>query len=370
MTVWWSTLVITFILCFIAQNISKRKKTINGEIKYLPNLFFSICACGVLVLVSAFRNGVGDTGTYRGLFDAAPSSIKEFFQVIPLEDEWGFTLYYTLIKEFISDKSQWFIIISAVVTLVSIFIVFYRYSEYIELAIFYFITMGCYLVTMNGIRQYLVSAILFLAFPWIIKKKWYLYIPLVLILSTCHVSALIFLIIYFVGNKKAWGGWTKTIIVLGVGLFITYPVTGPMIADLLGETQYGHYGGALISEGSGANVIRIFVYAVPVILSYMGRKNKKISEKFGYNLIVNLSVLNLIFMLLANKYWLYARFNMYFNSYAILLLCWEVKYLFRENNRKIVYISSIILFAIYYWYDMAVSLGYGANYVHFITTWR
>lgn len=287
-----------------------------------------------------------------------------------MEDEWGFTLYYTLIKEFISDKSQWFIIISAVVTLVSIFIVFYRYSEYIELAIFYFITMGCYLVTMNGIRQYLVSAILFLAFPWIIKKKWYLYIPLVLILSTCHVSALIFLIIYFVGNKKAWGGWTKTIIVLGVGLFITYPVTGPMIADLLGETQYGHYGGALISEGSGANVIRIFVYAVPVILSYMGRKNKKISEKFGYNLIVNLSVLNLIFMLLANKYWLYARFNMYFNSYAILLLCWEVKYLFRENNRKIVYISSIILFAIYYWYDMAVSLGYGANYVHFITTWR
>lgn len=170
--------------------------------------------------------------------------------------------------------------------------------------------------------------------------------------------------------KKRGGGWTKTIIVLGVGLFITYPVTGPMIADLLGETQYGHYGGALISEGSGANVIRIFVYAVPVILSYMGRKNKKISEKFGYNLIVNLSVLNLIFMLLANKYWLYARFNMYFNSYAILLLCWEVKYLFRENNRKIVYISSIILFAIYYWYDMAVSLGYGANYVHFITTWR
>ena len=160
-------------------------------------------------MVSAFRNGVGDTGTYRGLFDAAPSSIKEFFQVIPLEDEWGFTLYYTLIKEFISDKSQWFIIISAVVTLVSIFIVFYRYSEYIELAIFYFITMGCYLVTMNGIRQYLVSAILFLAFPWIIKKKWYLYIPLVLILSTCHVSALIFLIIYFVGNKKAWGGMDK-----------------------------------------------------------------------------------------------------------------------------------------------------------------
>lgn len=370
MTVWWSTLAITFLLCFFAQNTKKVRKTINGEVKYLPNVFFAICACGVLVFVSAFRNGVGDTGTYRELFNSAPDSITEFFRVIPMEDEWGFTLYYTLIKQFISDKSQWFIIISAVITLVCIFIAFYKYSEHIELAIFYFITMGCYLVTMNGIRQYMVSAILFLAFPWIIKKKWYLYIPLVLILSTFHTSVLIFLVLYFIGNKEAWGFWTKAILIFGVLLFITYPITGPMIVNLLGETQYGHYGSALLSEGRGANVIRIFVYAVPVILDYIGRKNRRMTEKFGYNLMVNMSILNLIFMLLANKYWIYARFNMYFNTYAIILLCWEIKYLFKEHNQKLMYLLSIAFFAVYYWYDMAVSLGYGANYVHFITTWR
>lgn len=370
MTVWWTTLVITFLLCFVAQNTARRKKIIHGETKCLPNLFLAIGACSVLVFVSAFRNGVGDTGTYRELFSEAPSSIQEFFQTVPIEGEWGFTLYYTLIKQFISDKSQWFLIISAVITLVGIVIVFYKYSEHIELAIFYFITMGCYLVTMNGIRQYMVSAILFLAFPWIVKKKWYLYLPLVLLLSTWHTSALMFLILYFIGNKEAWGFWTKFIIVVGVGLFITYPITGPMIADLLGETQYGHYGDALTSEGAGANGIRILVYAVPIILNYVGRKNRRMTEKFGYNLMVNMSVLNLIFMLLANKYWIYARFNMYFNSYAIILLCWDVKYLFNRNNKKMIYVLSLILFAIYYWYDMAVSLGYGASYVHFITTWR
>lgn len=370
MTVWWSTLAVSFLLCFFAQYSKKTVRTINGETKYLPNPFFSICACGVLIFVSGFRNDVGDTETYRQLFHDAPSSIGEFFQIVPLDGEWGFTLYYTLIKEFISEKSQWFLIISAVITLVGIFVVFYRYSENLDLAIFYFITMGSYLVTMNGIRQYIVSAILALAFPWIIKKKWYFYIPLVLVLSTFHTSALIFLAVYFIGNKEAWGRWTKAFIIFGVGLFVTYPVTGPIIANLLGETQYGHYGSALTSEGSGANFIRIFVYAVPVILSYMGRNNKRMNPKFGYNLMVNMSVLNLIFMLLANKYWIYARFNMYFNTYAIILLCWEIKYLFRRNNQKIVYILSIILFAIYYWYDMAISLGYGSWYVHFITTWR
>lgn len=370
MTVWWSTLIITFLLCFIAQNSTKRKKTINGEVKYLPNLFFSICACSVLVVVSAFRNGVGDTGTYRKVFEQASSSVKEFSQEIPIKGEWGFELYNALIKQFISDKSQWFLIISAVITLVGIFVVFYKYSECIELAVFYFITIGCYLVTMNGIRQYIVSAILFLAFPWVIKKKWYLYIPLVLILSTFHSSALIFLLLYFIGDKPAWGRWTKGILIVGIGLFATYPVTGPIIANLLGETQYAHYGSALVSQGGGANVIRIFVYAVPVILNYMGKKNKRITEKFGYNFMVNMSVLNLIFMLLANRYWVYARFNMYFNMYAIILLCWDVKYLFKENNKKLVYIVSIILFAVYYWYDMTISLRFGADYVHFITEWR
>ena len=104
MTVWWSTLAITFLLCFFAQNSGKRKKTINGETKYLPNFALSVCACGVLVFVSAFRNDVGDTGAYRDFFNQAPLSVEEFFQVIPLKDEWGITLYYTLIKEFISCK--------------------------------------------------------------------------------------------------------------------------------------------------------------------------------------------------------------------------------------------------------------------------
>lgn len=370
MTVWWSTLAISFLFCFFAQYSKKTVRSINGETKYLPNLFFSICACGVLIFVSAFRDYVGDTGTYRDLFNSSPDSIKEFFRDVPLKGEWGFTLYNTIIKQFISDKSQWLLIISAIITLVCIFVTFYRYSESIELSIFYFITMGCYLVTMNGIRQYIVSAISMLAFPWIIKKQWYFYIPLVLVLSTFHTSALVFLVVYFIGNKEAWGSWTKAIIIFGIGLFVTYPITGPIIANLLGETQYGHYGNALTSEGGGANFIRILVYAVPVIFSYMGRNNKIMKKKFGYNLMVNMSVWNLIFMLLANKYWIYARFNMYFNTYAIILLCWEIKYLFRRDNQKLVYILSLIFFAIYYWYDMAKSLGYGSWYVHFITTWR
>ena len=147
---------------------------------------------------------------------------------------------------------------------------------------------------------------------------------------------------------------------------MTYPVSGPMIAKLLGETQYGEYKNALVSTGAGANMIRVIVMAVPVVLSYLGRDFLNGRERY-YNIIVNFSVINLIFILLATKFWIYARFNMYFSLYMIILLTWIVCYMFYGRNRKIIYLICMGLYLVYYYYEMHISLGFGANYHHFIT---
>ena len=81
---------------------------------------------------------------------------------------------------------------------------------------------------------------------------------------------------------------------------------------------------------------------------------------------MNFSVLNLIFILLATKFWIYARFNMYFIVYMILLLEWCIEHMFDERNRKIIYICCILLYCIYFYYEMHISIGYGDGYHHFI----
>ena len=88
-------------------------------------------------------------------------------------------------------------------------------------------------------------------------------------------------------------------------------------------------------------------------------------EKY-YNIMVNFSVINVIAILLATRYWIYARFNMYFSLYMILLLIWCIKYLFDERNEKIIYLMCMGFYALYYYYEMHISLGYGAGYHHFI----
>ena len=318
MKVWWITLASTYFLCLIA-GMNAKTTYIKGYYVKKYNKFFSFLALVILVLVAGLRNGIGDTPVYMGGFKSdAPSTIAGSIKLLfSGKKDVGFYFYEGILKTIKNDPNV-FIFVTSLITISLIFITYYKYSQVLELSIFLFITTGCYLVSMNGIRQYLASAILFFCFPLIHERKWQIYIPVVLICSTIHKSALLFLVLYFIVDQPAWGNTTKWILFTGIALFVTYPISGPVIADLLGETQYGEYKNALVSTGQGANMIRVLVMAVPVVLSYMGRSFLKGKERY-YNIIVNFSVINLIFILLATKFWIYARFNMYFSVYMIIL---------------------------------------------------
>lgn len=258
MTVFWMTLVSTFGLAKLSDYYAyRRNKT------YKPNKFFYIVAVLILIFVAGLREGIGDTWNYRNIFESAVPSVSFYLKQFNTLSEYGFWVTLAFIKQYISTDSQVFIFIYASITIGLISYTLYKNCDPAELGLYFFITMGGYLVVMNGMRQYLASAIIFSAFPLIKQKKWYLYFPIVYVASTIHSSAIIMIPLYFLLDKKAWGSTTILFLVVGVGLYVTYNVTGPMIADLLQETSYGHYGESLISNEGGANFIRAVVAFVP-----------------------------------------------------------------------------------------------------------
>lgn len=368
MKVWWITLASTFLICFLANGMGRWKITKNGEM-WRANIILSILACVILIAVAGLRTGIGDTPAYIEGFNKIPSTWNSGINQLKNSNgkDRGFTLFSLFIKVFISQNEQFFLICCSAVTIGLIFITFYKNIEMLEMAVFLFITSGCYLVTMNGIRQYIVTAVMFFAFPWIHERKWYLYIPLAVIMSTVHQSCLIFILLYFIVDKKGWGHMTYMILIVGAGLYLTYPVTGPMIASILQESQYSDYSGVIASTGAGANIIRVIVMSVPIVFSYLGRKYDSIRRRKYYNIIINMSVINLAFILLATRYWIYARFNMYFMVYMIILLIWCIEDLFDERNRKLMYFLCLALYTVYYWYEMVMSLGqtYSSKYINF-----
>ena len=370
MKIWWITLGLTFILCIYARIYAKKVQRNNGEImEYKPNKMFSFLACSILILVSGLRINIGDTQTYIQHFEKLSSNFRDTLILINSDtQDIGFTIFSAFIKDYISENSQVYILIISTITIALIFITLYKYCGMLELGVFIFITAGNYLVSMNGVRQYLVSAILFYAFPLIYKKNWKVYFTIVLILSTIHGSAIIFIPLYFIVDSDAWGRVSVYMIITGILAYIFYPITAKVFAGLLQETQYGIYSAGILSGNAGSsNIIRTLVYIVPIVFSYIKRKEIKENERY-FNIVLNFSILNSIFMLLSSgSSWIFARYCMYFSLYMIILLCWCIKYISYNKERRLVYYLCIALFGIYYFYEMHISLNqiYMSNFIHF-----
>lgn len=363
MNVLFNVMIITFILAQIACVFGKYVKCKDGYTEYKPNTFLSLLSISVLVVISGFRDGIGDTDTYRDIVDGLGNNLIEFLRNPTITEDTGFYAIDVFIKQFISEESQVFLFIMALITLFAMIWRLRLDSDMFGVAVFIFSATSCYLTSMNGVRQSFVSSLLFLVYPLIYYRKWYIYIPIVLLLSTCHGSALIFIPLYFVLNCKGWGRMTWFIVFAGVFLYISYPVTGPIIAQILGETQYGNYSEVLMSSGNGANIIRVAVYLVPVILTYLGRERLKVYRY--YNIIINATVINAMVMLLATRYWIYARFNMYFALYAIIAICWCLKSLFSGKNRAIITGICLLMFGLFYWYELYnLRLVYHSSILH------
>ncbi|MEH7336927.1 EpsG family protein, partial [Neobacillus drentensis] len=250
------------------------------------------------------RNNIGDTYFYMHSY-----SIQKFNFDIDINKDFGFSIIQAFLQK-VSYEPQILIFFCALITNVLIVWTIYKYSTLIDVSIFVYITSGIYLVTMNGIRQYLAASISFVATKYIIQRDWKKYFLIVLLASTIHKSALILIPAYFIVCRKAWRAQTFLILLVGIFVMIAYNQISALIFGALEETQYGHYEN--FSEG-GASVLRVLVYASPLLISFMGRKRLERINPESSDVIINMSLIGLFFMVISTQNWIFARMAIYFN---------------------------------------------------------
>lgn len=223
-----------------------------------------------------------------------------------------------------------------------------------------YITAGYLMVTMNGIRQCLAASFIFLSTILIEKKKALLYFFVILIMSTIHTSALIMIPFYFIVNRESWSKKFNILIGIAIGMLLLYPYVENFLFSFLGE-KYGSY--QSFSEG-GANILRILVSAVPVILSYIKRDYIKKNWKVG-NIFVNMSLLNFIIMCFSYYNWIFARFDIYTQLYSIVLLSYLVTECFSKKERNILIYFLFVFYFIFFWYDCKMmNIHYISNFLN------
>lgn len=361
MTVLWINLLIVFVSAAFARMVPLLRAegqpvmTTGTPAALKPNKLLVSVAAASIVLVSGLRSNIGDTPFYMYSYVLADPSFAGF----SFAGDFGFRALQIVLKKLTPDP-QALIFITALATNVLIAIGLYRYSRLIEVSLFLYITTGMFTVSMNGIRQYLAAAILFAGTHWLIRGDWKKYFPLVLLASTIHKSALILLPVYFLVRKPAWTKATVLLLSLAVLAAIGFDQFFGALFILLEGSQYAHY--SQFDEG-GANIVRVAVAGIPLLIAFLGRnKLRKIWPES--DLFVNMTLLGFAFMVISTGNWIFARFNIYFGLYSLVLFSWIVP-LFKERHRKLAYYGLLVFHLLYFYYEhvVALNLYYSSDYL-------
>lgn len=342
MTIFWINLTLVYFFSFFTRYFSRSISSINLVSNKITVIATALC----LVLVSGLRSNIGDTYYYKHSYKTGNFT----WESIKSQKDIGFGVLQLILKK-ISDDPQIMIFTTALITNVLIIVILYNYSKIFELSTYVYITCGLYLVSMNGIRQFLASAIIFTGTKFLINGNWKSYILLVLFASTFHQSALILIPIYFLVRFKAWSKYTFILLFISVVIVILFNQFSNVLFSVIEDTQYGLYKNF---DAGGANIIRVVVNAMPLLLAFLGRdKIKNIIPNSDY--IVNMALLGFTFMVISIQNWIFARFSIYFGLYQLILLSWVVK-AFRKKDQKLIYFAILICYFVFYYYESVISL--------------
>lgn len=359
MNVLWINLFIVFTFSLLARY--NGRLSVLGPATLKPNRFYTNVALLSLVLVSGLRSaGIGDTWGYMYYYKIIGTNIDQALTGKDL----GFNILVVLLNK-ISSNPQLLIFVAALITNILVIKVIYDYADPFELGTFLYITSGSFLVSMNGLRQFLASAIIFAAIKWLIDGQWKKYFFLVLLASTLHLSALIMIPAYFIARRKAWSRTTIIMIFLTVTTFVFFKPAITVLFNFMGDNQYSHYRDYLTKPGLGANVIRIIIAAIPLILAFLGRRSLRRFWTYS-DYIVNMSLMNFIFTLFAVYNWVIARLTIYFGLFNFLLLPWIIKYIFERESKKLMYLVLVACYLIFFYYEnIAFKILYRSDYLPF-----
>lgn len=319
-----------------------------------------------LVCIAGFRWRVGtDFGTYYSTFIEIPNYSLSFIfgstysDFIPFER--GFSVLVWLIG-IINKNPQFIIFITSLINVVFVVIALKKYSSNFPLSIYLYITSMVYFSAFNGIRQWIASVIIFIAFQYLVNRNIKRYLIFILIASTIHISSLIMIPVYFIVNFKPFG---KKIIIIAVIIAIVSVFLQPVLQDLellASDTRYSGY--MKVSEDDdGVNIFRVLVAAVPVIISFILYNKMKDNKENRF--LINFATLNFLVLFLAMQSTIIARLTIYFELYNLLLYPNIEKVLKKEERYVFIFVLCLCFFIYMY-----MLLPVDSNLLPYRTIWN
>jgi len=353
------------VVYFLSRSLNVYKyEYVCGKMERRVTVGFAIFAMLPLIYWTVPRPlSFGDSDAYMRMFNSLPSTLSGLPSYIAdIEKDKGFSVLSILIKCIVGENYRLYFAIIALIQGLCVVLIFRKYSSNFVLALFLFVATTDYLSWMhNGVRQFTAVALIFAATDLMLQKKHISLIAVILLASTIHGSALLMIPIVFIVQGKAWN--KKTVFAIALfAIAITFVEQFTDLLDtLLADTQYTN----VVSDwqagnDDGTNPIRVWVYAIPTLLSIIGIRFIKYEKDPVIDLACNMGIIStMLYCLSAVTSGIFiGRLPIYCSMYATgILLPWELDNIFTKQSSRILKIGLVICFLGFYYYQVHLSWG-------------
>ena len=362
---WWILIYTSAVSLFgtVVHRINDRSRIKEDTVEKTRSisLFVAILTFALLLLFVGARSYYNDTETYRYTFiryiTGDLSQIKELWESSSKSKY--FFMVEVLFKHYISeDYTVWFFAL-AIFQIGAIIKIFYNYSSNYFLTSYIFIASTTFTWLMSGIRQFTAVCIILYGLEYLVNRKTIKFLIIVLIASLFHISALLWIPVYFICTVKPWS-WKVIVFVFAIlGIIVSLDTFTSLLDETLEDTSYAGLTES-IQTGEGMNMMRVLVSCVPWVLAFI--KRKEIEEE--HNLFLDMSV-NLSFI--ASAIYLVATFTsgiivgrlpIYFTMTNFILLPWIIDRYFTPSFKFLIKLACIVLYLLYFYYNFHTSKNF------------
>ncbi len=385
MLVYWAILIWVFVIGYMQPRMTDPIQVGDAQ-EYRAKWGFVLLLMSLPVFFAAIRSECIDTASYIREFNNVPTDMQYFDEY--LETRQDSQLFYglqMLFKCYISQDAQLWLALIAVVQGLCVSATLKKYSPNIAMSVYIFIGSTLFTWMYNGIRQFIAVAILFACTEWILKNRWYFYVPLAVLLcgldpiytqfgaetpfwflQGIHQSCIIMLPIFFFVQGKAWNKKIWILIIILLVLIFTGTL-GTAVESATENTTYND-DIANMQADDGANPMRTVVALVPVAMAFMKRREMARDDIPPIiHLCINMAIISACLygasMVTSGIY--VGRLPIYCEMYNFILIPWLICHYYRANQKiltQAVY-GCYLLYFIYQMYFSWDGLAYASKLI-------
>lgn len=328
-------------------------------------IYMSI-ATVILVLFVGFRSvDVGsDTAMYKRIFDWAvdgTSFIKEYFSwhsgaVEPL----FYIITYGCAKIL---NFQIYLLILAIISVVPIMYIIYKYSDNAFYSLFLYISFGYFSFALSGVRQAIAIGLCMFAFDAAIENKIKKYVIILVVAVLIHKTALLFIPVYFLANIKKGKDYKFVFAVILVFVFLMRTPLYKLL-NLFARQSFD----LASSDQGGYRMFLVMLFTVAIGWFYYYRfisKKDDTSKDLSWLLLLMISVSALMWPI-AN---LNAELNRMYYYYHIFIILY-IPNLLKSINRKEHFLLLLMFLTIGCYYLQVYIINGQLNYYPYIPFWK